>query len=73
MPKPDNPLGEPDGFEKIGLERAAQFKRLESAYALLPRDKTRHDRLRACFQPARAACLDWREVPRLDRQRPALR
>ena len=34
MLKPDNPIGEPDGFEKKGLERAAQFKRLESAYAL---------------------------------------
>ncbi|KAK4692271.1 hypothetical protein P7C71_g4898, partial [Lecanoromycetidae sp. Uapishka_2] len=34
MPKPDNPVGEPDDYEEKGLERAAQFKKLESAYAL---------------------------------------
>ena len=35
MPEPVNPVGEPDSHEKAGLERANQFKRLESAYALL--------------------------------------
>ena len=34
MPEPTNPIGEMDDLEKKGVEKAAQFKRLESAYAL---------------------------------------
>lgn len=35
MPEPAHPDGKPDEIEEKGLERAAQFMRLESAYALL--------------------------------------
>ncbi|KAL8688810.1 MAG: hypothetical protein Q9218_005375, partial [Villophora microphyllina] len=35
MPEPADPVGQSDELEKKGLERAEQFKKLESAYALL--------------------------------------
>ncbi|KAL8743847.1 MAG: hypothetical protein Q9190_003836 [Brigantiaea leucoxantha] len=34
MPEPANPIGAMDDIEKKGVEKAAQFKRSESAYAL---------------------------------------
>lgn len=40
LPKPVNPISEPDVLERKGLERAAQFKRLESAYAVFHATKS---------------------------------